>query len=334
MAAIAWSIFTTIAKRTRQKFPRLGLLGQVRRARQQPRRIGHGAGALAQSDETFLEYHPTVLHDLHESVPLSLHDRRELVHTTRGSIRSRIDECQVLAYHEVEEMTKRGVPGVWTHGFYDGWAPNYMFYIATGHNSIGRFYETFGNGGADTRERTSARTRLSAIGIGRTRRFPRVNWSMRNNINMQQSANPVCDELRRASNKESFLNNFYLKSKRSVAKASNEGPAAYMIPADQPRPVEAADMVNLLRLKGIEVHQGRQRNRGEGPEVSGRFLHRSDGSAVFAHGRHAARHAVLQRQRSGALRRYRLDDGRDAQRQNRARYRQSRSRSPDDAAHR
>ena len=29
-----------------------------------------------------------------------------------------------------------------------------MLYIATGRNSIGRFYETFGNGGADTRERT------------------------------------------------------------------------------------------------------------------------------------------------------------------------------------
>ena len=28
------------------------------------------------------------------------------------------------------EMTKRGVPGVWTYGFYDGWVPNYMFFIA------------------------------------------------------------------------------------------------------------------------------------------------------------------------------------------------------------
>jgi hypothetical protein len=39
------------------------------------------------------------------------------------------------------EMTKRGVPGVWTYGFYDGWVPNYMFFIAHSHNSIGRFYE-------------------------------------------------------------------------------------------------------------------------------------------------------------------------------------------------
>ena len=48
-------------------------------------------------------------------------------------------------------MTERGVVGVWTHGFYDGWAPNYMFYVANGHNSIGRFYETYGNGTPETK---------------------------------------------------------------------------------------------------------------------------------------------------------------------------------------
>ncbi len=33
-----------------------------------------------------------------------------------------------------------------------------------------------------------------------------------------------------------------------------EGPAAYVIPGDTPRPNEAADLVNLLRRNGIEVH--------------------------------------------------------------------------------
>jgi hypothetical protein len=202
---------------------------------------------------TFLEYHPTVLHDLHESVPY--------LYTMTGTGPYNawldplaIDEFQLLAYHEIEEMTKRGVPGVWTHGFYDGWAPNYMLYIATGHNSIGRFYETFGNGGADTRERTLQPNATSRVWYRPNPPFPRVNWSMRNNVNMQQSAilfamNFVAKE------KERFLNNFYLKSKRSIAKASNEGPAAYIIPGDTPRPVEAADMVNLLRLQGVEVHR-------------------------------------------------------------------------------
>ena len=200
---------------------------------------------------TFLEYHPTVLHDLHESVPY--------LYTMTGTGPYNawldplaIDEFQLLAYHEIEEMTKRGVPGVWTHGFYDGWAPNYMLYIATGGNSIGRFYETFGNGGADTRERTLTANDTNRVWYRPNPPFPRVMWSMRNNINMQQSALLFAMNFV-ANNTERFLNNFYLKSKRSVDKASNEGPAAYIIPGDTPRPVEAADMVNLMRLRGIEI---------------------------------------------------------------------------------
>jgi hypothetical protein len=202
---------------------------------------------------TFLEYHPTVLHDLHESVPY--------LYTMTGTGPYNawldplaIDEFQALAYHEIEEMTKRGVPGVWTHGFYDGWAPNYMLYIATGHNAIGRFYETFGNGGADTRERTLGATATSRVWYRPNPPFPRVNWSMRNNVNLQQSAILFAMNLV-SREKERFLNNFYLKSRRSIAKASNEGPAAYIIPGDTPRPVEAADMVNLMRLQGVEVHR-------------------------------------------------------------------------------
>jgi hypothetical protein len=206
----------------RQTVAATALLGQVRRARQQPRRSGAGARAHAQSDANVSRVSPDVLHDLHESVPY--------LYTMTGTGPYNawldplaIDEFQLLAYHEIEEMTKRGVPGVWTHGFYDGWAPNYMLYIATGHNSIGRFYETFGNGGADTRERTLGANQTSRVWYRPNPPFPRVNWSMRNNVNMQQSAilfamNFVAKE------KERFLNNFYLKSKRSVAKASNEGP--------------------------------------------------------------------------------------------------------------
>lgn len=202
---------------------------------------------------TFLEYHPTVLHDLHESVPY--------LYTMTGTGPYNawldplaLDEFQALAYHEIEELTKRGVPGVWTHGFYDGWAPNYMLYIATGRNSIGRFYETFGNGGADTRERTLGANQTSRVWYRPNPPFPRVNWSIRNNVNMQQSGILFAMNLV-ARDRERFLNNFYLKSKRAIAKATNEGPAAYIIPGDTPRPVEAADMVNLMRFQGIEVHR-------------------------------------------------------------------------------
>ena len=202
--------------------------------------------------KTFLEYHPAILHDLHESVPF--------LYTSTGTGPYNawldpitIDEWQLLAYHEIEEMTKRGVPGVWTHGFYDGWAPNYMFYVANGHNAIGRFYETFGNGGADTIDRT-VRAESARDWFRPNPPMARVKWSLRNNVNLQQSAILLAMNFV-ANNKDRFLQNFYIKSKRSVAKATNEGPAAYVIPANQSRPVEVADTVNLLRLMGVEVSQ-------------------------------------------------------------------------------
>lgn len=201
--------------------------------------------------KTFLEYHPQVLHDLHESVPF--------LYTSTGTGPYNawldpivIDEWNLLAYHEIEEMTKRGVPGVWTHGFYDGWAPNYMFYVANGHNSIGRFYETFGNSVADTMDRTvTAQSQRDWFRPNPP--LPRVKWSLRNNINMQESAILLAMNFV-STNKDRFLKNSYLKSKRSVAKATNEGPAAWIVPADQTRIVEAADMINLLRLMGVEIH--------------------------------------------------------------------------------
>src|SRR5256714_929040 len=224
--------------------------------------------------KTFIDFHPTILHDLHESVPF--------LYTSTGTGPYNawldplvIDEWHVLAYHEIEQMTKRGVPGVWTHGFYDGWAPNYMFYVANGHNSVGRFYETYGGTGADTLTRN--------VGPQSQRDWyrpnpplPWVKWSIRNNINLQESAilfamNYV------ANNRERFLNNFYLKSKRSILKAANEGPTAYVIPADEARPVEAADMVNLLRLMGVEVHTAtKEFSVGDKKYAAGAYIVRMD----------------------------------------------------------
>ncbi|MDQ3998424.1 MAG: hypothetical protein M3303_15555, partial [Gemmatimonadota bacterium] len=75
----------------------------------------------------FLEWKPTVMHDLHESVTYLY------ASTGTGPYNEALDpivtdEWWVLAKTEVMEMTKRGVPGVWTYGFYDGWTPNYMFF--------------------------------------------------------------------------------------------------------------------------------------------------------------------------------------------------------------
>ncbi len=203
--------------------------------------------------KNFLEWHPTVLHDLHESVPYLY------IMTGTGPYNAWLDpivisEWQQMAYYEIEEMTKRGVVGVWTHGFYDGWAPNYLLSIANNHNSIGRFYETFGNGGADTRVRTLQPADTGRDWFRPNPPLPKVKWSARNNINMQESA--ILFGLHNvASNGPQFLNNFYLKSRRSVEKARKEGPAAWLFPADDSRPGEQAGLLNLLEMQGVEVHR-------------------------------------------------------------------------------
>ena len=199
----------------------------------------------------FLEWHPQVLHDLHESVPYLY------TMTGTGPYNAWLDpivfsEFQEMAHYEIEQFTKRGVPGVWTHGFYDGWAPNYMLYVATGHNAIGRFYETFGNGGADTRVRTLGPDETSREWYRQNPPLPKITWSMRDNTNMEESG--VLFALGyTADHAQEFLSNFYLKSKRSIAKATTEGPAAWAIVNDGRRPALQVRLVRLLQQQGVEV---------------------------------------------------------------------------------
>src|SRR5204863_3806707 len=110
----------------------------------------------------------------------------------------------------------------------------------------------FGNSVADTQDRIVG-TQAQRDWFCPNPPQPRVKWSLRNNVNMQESAILLAMNFV-SNNKDRFLKNFYLKSKRSVAKANNEGPAAWVVPSDQARVVEAADMMNLLRLMGVEVH--------------------------------------------------------------------------------
>ena len=48
------------------------------------------------------------------------------------------------------QLTKYGMPGVWTIAFVDVWSPGYVAFMSSNHNGLMRFYETFGNGGATT----------------------------------------------------------------------------------------------------------------------------------------------------------------------------------------
>jgi hypothetical protein len=200
----------------------------------------------------YLFQHAQVLHDLHESVPY-LYDNT----IGDGPYNAWLDpiltdEWQMIGWNNVSEMTKFGMPGVFAHGTFDTWSPGYLMFLAATHNGISRLYETFGNGGADTVERTLSPDEYSRTWYRQNPPLPRVRWSQRNNNNYEQTG--LLTSLQYfASNGKLFLKNFYLKSKRSVEKPKNEGPAAYVFPADDPRPGAQAELLRVLQLQGCEI---------------------------------------------------------------------------------
>jgi hypothetical protein len=203
--------------------------------------------------QSFFYWHPQVLHDLHESIPYLY------VSTGTGPYNAWLDpmvisEWQKFAYNDVEGLTERGVVGVWTHGFYDGWAPNYMFYVANGHNSIGRFYETYGNSTPETKEAELPPSSTSRAWFRPNPPLPKVMWSLRNNTNLEESGVLLSLDYT-AQHGQELLKDFYEKSKRSVAKARTEGPAAWAIVNDSRRPALAAQLANLLQRQGAEVQK-------------------------------------------------------------------------------
>src|SRR5437879_483296 len=129
-----------------------------------------------------------------------------------------------------------------------------MFYVANGHNSIGRFYETYGNGFPDTRDAELNAGQTSRTWFRPNPPLPKVKWSLRNNTNLEESGVLLSLDYT-AKHGQELLSDFYLKSKRSVAKATTEGPAAWAILNDGRRPALAAQLANLLQKQGAEVHR-------------------------------------------------------------------------------
>jgi hypothetical protein len=202
--------------------------------------------------DTYLHWKAQVIHDLHESVAY-LYDNT----VGDGPYNAWLDpiltdEWQLLGWNNVSEMTKMGMPGVFTHGTFDTWTPGYLMFMAATHNGISRLYETFGNGGADTLERTLPPSAYARTWYRQNPPLPRAKWSQRNNNNYQQTG--LLTSLNYfAKNRALFLKNFYLKSKRSVLKPATEGPAAYVLRADDPRPGAQAELLEILRRQGCEI---------------------------------------------------------------------------------
>ena len=226
--------------------------------------------------------HPPIMHDLHEAQPL--------LYTYSGGPpqNPNLDpilfaELPFFSNFELEQMTKWGMPGVYTHAFMDGWSPGYLGSVAYNHNGMMRMYETQsgvektpGTGtarGADETE--AARGRGPAAGPGRAtaptgrggsqpREWYRglpippdavANFSRRNNTNYMETG--VLSALQLTSMFPNLvLENFYLKTRNSIDAGKSEPPYGYVIPVQRDM-TRVATLVNILRVQRIEVGQAK-----------------------------------------------------------------------------
>ena len=170
----------------------------------------------------FLEWHYPVGHDLHESVPYLY------VSTGTGPYNPTVDpvtvgEWQWLSNWEVTALTALGMPGVWTHGFYDGWYPGYLLWVTNTRNAVGRFYETFGNSVPNTMQRTLGGNATDVEWYRPNPPRDTTLWSMRNNTNYMQTG--VLHALYLvAQNRARVLDQFWNKSKARRREGEQRGP--------------------------------------------------------------------------------------------------------------
>ena len=210
----------------------------------------------------YLQWHPPVMHDLHESVPFLY------VFSGQAPQNSNLDpilysELPWFSNFEMAQLTQYGMPGVWDHGFVDAWSPGYVAFMSSNHNGLVRFYETFGNGGATTQLRHVKPIKGAEEEYRRddeTRRewyrplppYATVEWSMRNNTNYMETALLTGLEMT-STFPQVILRNFYRKSRNSIETGRTQPPYAYIVPAEQPDMTRVARLLDLLRRQGIEI---------------------------------------------------------------------------------
>ena len=208
----------------------------------------------------FFDWHPTVIHDLHESIALLM------TWNGTGPYNPNIDpitfdEMLELSFHEVQTMAGFGMPGVWTWDFGESFSELYLDSLAMNHNSIGRGYETFGNGTAETLTQSvdaglSSLTSYTNPEWFRTLPPPSepFQWSARDNVNYNETgALAALDAV--ATQSKALLANFYRKGYHSWRKGLDQAPYAIVIPDGQGDPLRVAQMVTRLLSQHIEVQR-------------------------------------------------------------------------------
>ncbi len=224
----------------------------------------------------FHEWHPTVVHDLHEGSPFLM------TWNGTGPYNPNIDpitysEFLEMSFHEVQTMTALGMPGVSTWNFGEAFSHLYLDSVAMNHNSIGRGYETWGNGTAETLHRNVPK---NALTMEWYRPVPPpsadVTWSSRDNLNYQETGSLAILDYAARNSKE-MLRNFYRKGWDSWRKGLDQPPYAFVIPEDQGDRTRVAQMVGRLLAQHIEVGRAQNSlNLKEGNFPAGSYVVRLD----------------------------------------------------------
>ncbi len=205
----------------------------------------------------FFDYHPTVVHDLHEAIAL--------LQTWNGTgpYNPHLDPIVTsqfleMSFHEVTALTAMGMPGVWTWDFGENFGLHYLDSVAMNHNSIGRGYETYGNTTAETVSRklheggTEQEDYLTSEWYRPLPPPQSFRWSMRDDVNYQETAALAILDWS-ARHAQEMLRNFYRTGYNSWRKGVSEKPCAFVIPEDQGDRLRVAAMVNRLVDQHIEV---------------------------------------------------------------------------------
>jgi hypothetical protein len=230
--------------------------------------------------------HPPIMHDLHEAQPL--------LYTYSGGPpqNPNLDpilfaELPFFSNWELAQMTKWGMPGVYTFAFMDGWSPGYLGSVAYNHNGMMRMYETqsgrdvdvdsvraawarnppgpapegpaFGGGGPPGG--AANRPRIpTGRGGGQPREWYRgipipaggVNaFTRRNNTNYMQTGVLSALQLT-AMFPNLILENFYVKTRNSLEDGKARAPYAYAFPVQRDM-TRVMTLIGVLRAQGIEV---------------------------------------------------------------------------------
>ena len=221
---------------------------------------------------------PPIMHDLHEAQPL-------LYTYTGGPPQNpNLDpilfaELPWFGNWELAQMTKWGMPGVYTHAFMDGWSPGYLGSVAYNHNGLMKMYETQSGRDLDSAAMAAARrgeaptgttgggafggrpaTIPTGRGGGQDREWYRgipigfndiATFTRRSNANYMQTG--VLSALQLASMfPQTVLENFWIKTRNSIEDGRTKAPHAFVIPKQRDM-TRVAEMVNLLRVQRIEI---------------------------------------------------------------------------------